>query len=100
VLYRATGRYAAAESLLLQSVEISRRTLGEEDPNVAQGLDNLAGLYEQMGDYAAADKVLTSLAEGGINAKAAAIAHPDMDEEPEEPVGGGAAKRKGGTRSK
>ena len=68
----------------------------------AMGHDEAADLLQQtLDEEKAADKVLTSLAEGGINQKAAAIAHPDMDEEAEEPVGGGgAAKRKGGARSR
>ena len=67
----------------------------------AMGHDEATDLLQQtLDEEKAADKVLASLAEGGINAKAAAIAHPDMDEEAEEPVGGGAAKRKGGARSK
>ena len=68
----------------------------------AMGHDEAADLLQQtLDEEKAADKVLTSLAEGGINEKAAAIAHPDVDEEAEEPVGGGGpAKRKGGTRSR
>jgi ferritin-like metal-binding protein YciE len=68
----------------------------------AIGHDEAADLLQQtLDEEKAADKVLTSLAEGGINEKAAAIAHPDMDEEDEEPVGGGgAAKRKGGARTR
>ncbi len=48
-------------------------------------------LQETLEEEKAADKKLSSLAETGINRKAASAAHPDGDEE-EEPVGAGAGR--------
>src|SRR6187397_1316148 len=53
----------------------------------AMGHTEAAGLLDQiLSEEKAADETLTKLAEGGINQKAAAIAHP---EEEQEPVGAG-----------
>jgi ferritin-like metal-binding protein YciE len=50
----------------------------------AMGHDDVAHLLQQtLDEEKAADKKLTSLAQGGINARAAALAHPDEDEKPE-----------------
>jgi len=53
----------------------------------AMGHTEAAQLLQQtLDEEKAADKTLSSLAEGGINQSAADAAHPDDDEEEEEPV--------------
>ncbi|MDE5088263.1 MAG: tetratricopeptide repeat protein, partial [Trichodesmium sp. St16_bin2-tuft] len=39
-LYRAQGKYEAAEPLLLQAIEICQLSLGEEHPNTQTVLEN------------------------------------------------------------
>jgi tetratricopeptide (TPR) repeat protein len=39
----------------LQALELTRRLLGEEHPDVATSLHNLANLYESQGRYAEAE---------------------------------------------
>jgi len=50
-LYRFQGRYNDAEPLLLQSLYIRKRQLGNDHPDVATSLNNLALLYESQGQY-------------------------------------------------
>ena len=47
------GNHAAALPLLRQALEIRRAKLGENHPNYAQSLNNLAALCGDMGDHAA-----------------------------------------------
>ena len=55
MLYRATGRYAQAEPLFQRAIAIGEKTLGPEHPDLATGLNNLAGLYQDTGRYAQAE---------------------------------------------
>jgi len=65
----------------------------------AMGHKEAATLLQQnLNEEKAADKKLSSLAEGGINQSAADAAHPERGEEAE-PVGAGAGS-KGGSRAK
>jgi ferritin-like metal-binding protein YciE len=67
----------------------------------AMGHDEAADLLQQtLDEEKAADETLSKLAEGGINQRAAAIAHPDNDEETEEVGSVRAAKRKSGHKVK
>ena len=67
----------------------------------AMGHDEAADLLQlTLDEEKAADKTLTKLAEGGINQKAAAIAHPDNDEEAVEVGSVRVAKRKGGPKAR
>ena len=43
------GYYATAEPLCRQALEITKNALGENHPDYAISLDNLALLYEAMG---------------------------------------------------
>src|SRR2546428_714398 len=52
--YKRLGRYEAAEPLFRQAVKIYRKLEMEMDPDFANTLNNLAGLYESMSQYAAA----------------------------------------------
>ena len=69
------GNYAAAEPLLRQALEIIRKALGEEHPDYAQSLNNLAMLYRMLGNYAAAEPLLRQASE--IRRKALGEKHPD-----------------------
>ena len=57
VLYQAQGDYAKAEPLLLRSLEIREKVLGECHPLVATSLNNLAQFYNTQGDYAKASSL-------------------------------------------
>lgn len=50
-LYYAQGRYGDAEPLLVQSLEIRQRQLGDDHPDVADSLSNLAAVYYAQGRY-------------------------------------------------
>ena len=50
-LYESQGRYNDAEPLYLQSLDISKRQLGDDHPFVASSLNNLAVLYRSQGRY-------------------------------------------------
>jgi len=54
-LYQSQGRYSEAEPLYLQALEIDRRSLPEDHPDLASALNNLAGLYESQGRYSEAE---------------------------------------------
>ena len=67
----------------------------------AMGHDEAADLLQlTLDEEKAADKTLTKLAEGGINQKAAAIAHPENDEEAEAVGSVRVAKRKGAAKTR
>ena len=53
-LYMSLGRYAEAEPLLTEALEMSKQLLGSKDPDVATSLNNLALLYKSQGRYAEA----------------------------------------------
>ena len=45
------GDYAKAEPLYLQAMQIRKQVPGEQHPDYAASLSNLATLYDRMGDY-------------------------------------------------
>ncbi len=49
VLYRAQGRYEAAEPLYQRALAIFEKALGPEHPNVVQGKKNYALMLNEMG---------------------------------------------------
>ena len=51
------GRHAEAEPLYLKSMEIRRVALGEQHPDYAASLNNLALLYRAMGRHAEAERL-------------------------------------------
>ena len=74
-LYACQGDYARAEPLYRQSLEISKKALGENHPDYAASLNNLAELYCSQGDYAQAGPLcLKSLA---IKKQALGENHPE-----------------------
>jgi len=54
-LYTDMARYERAESLLIESKEITRRLFGEMDSSYSYNLNNLAALYHSMGQYQKAE---------------------------------------------
>ena len=76
LLYKAQGRYDAAEPLYKQAMEIRRAALGEGHPDFAASLNNLASLYQAQGRYDAAEP----LYEQAIEIERAALGeeHPDF----------------------
>jgi tetratricopeptide (TPR) repeat protein len=55
MLYSSQGRYEQAEPLYQQALEMWKRLLGDEHPDVATSLNNLAGLYDSQGRYEQAE---------------------------------------------
>jgi tetratricopeptide (TPR) repeat protein len=54
-LYESMGRYEAAEPLYLRALDIDSAALGEDHPDTAIDLGNLAGLYTQFDRYEEAE---------------------------------------------
>jgi tetratricopeptide (TPR) repeat protein len=54
-LYQATNRLKEAEPLMERALEIDKKSLGEDHPDVAIDLNNLAGLYKATGRYKEAE---------------------------------------------
>jgi tetratricopeptide (TPR) repeat protein len=57
LLYELQGRYAEAETLYKSALKSFKYLLGEEHPDVAQGMNNLASLYRLQGKYKKAEKL-------------------------------------------
>ena len=55
MLYKHQGRYGEVEPLLVKTLEIQRRVLGQEHPNALAVMNNLAMLYKHQGRYGEAD---------------------------------------------
>src|SRR5262249_27676966 len=55
--YDLAGRYGPALSWLGQAYEEARRQLGENDPDTALYANNLADVYRNLGDIAAAKRL-------------------------------------------
>lgn len=56
MLYKTTGKYAAAERLYKKSLADSEKLLGPEHPDLALPLNNLALYYQSQGKRQTADK--------------------------------------------
>ena len=54
----ARHQYARAEPMYVEALDIRRRVLGADPPDTATSINNLAGLYESMGEYARAAPLL------------------------------------------
>ncbi|MFH1242927.1 MAG: CHAT domain-containing tetratricopeptide repeat protein [Pseudomonadota bacterium] len=76
VQFLQQGRYADAIPLAQKTLAIREKALGPDHPDVAAGLNNLAGLYGSLGDYAKAEPLYRrSLA---IWEKALGSDHPNV----------------------
>ena len=53
--YESQGRYSEAEPLFVEVLGLCKRLLGDEHPEVASSLNNLAFLYESQGRYSEAE---------------------------------------------
>lgn len=58
-LYFKMKRYADAESLTIKALDIYKRILSEDHPEVARAKNNLGDLYSATGQYAKAERLLT-----------------------------------------
>ncbi len=72
------GQYRLAEPLYKQSTEIRRTALGEDHPDFATSLNNLAGLYYSMGRYEEAEPLYKQSTE--IRRTALGEDHPDFSQ--------------------
>jgi tetratricopeptide (TPR) repeat protein len=54
-LYDSQGRYTEAEPLYLEALDLYKQLLGDNHPDVAQSLNNLAYLYDSQGRYTEAE---------------------------------------------
>src|SRR5271157_3769826 len=70
------GDYRSAEPLYRQSIDISRKAVGEEHPHFVGGLSNLGLLYRSMGNYKAAEPLYRKALE--ISRRSLGEEHPDF----------------------
>src|SRR4028119_2284901 len=75
-LYQSQGRYSEAEPLYLQAVEIHRRSLPEDHPDLAIHLNNLALLYKSQGRYSEAEPLYLQALE--IHRRSLPEDHPSL----------------------
>jgi tetratricopeptide (TPR) repeat protein len=61
--YAGQGNYSFAEPWWRDCLEVARKRLGEEHPDVATSLNNLAGLYRSQGKYEEAEPLYRSALE-------------------------------------
>ncbi|ELS03565.1 tetratricopeptide repeat protein [Xenococcus sp. PCC 7305] len=74
-MYQRQGKYAEAEHLYLQALEIGKKHLGEKHPDVANSLNGLAGLYQKQRKYTEAEHLYLQALE--IVEKALGKDHPN-----------------------
>jgi tetratricopeptide (TPR) repeat protein len=72
------GRYSEAIPLAEQVLGLRRRVFGENHPDVATGLSNLAGLYQAQGRYSEAEPLLQQALK--IQKTVLSENHPDVAE--------------------
>ena len=63
LLYRAQGKYSQAEAPLVRVMEVQRRVLGDEHPNMLLTMNGLALLYGLEGKNAQAEALYTKALE-------------------------------------
>ncbi|MCV6594896.1 MAG: tetratricopeptide repeat protein [Silicimonas sp.] len=68
-------QFEAAEPLLRDALEITRKTEGARDPNTARALNNLALLYDATGRYGEAEPLLREALD--IDQETLGAKHPD-----------------------
>ncbi|MEM9087455.1 MAG: FxSxx-COOH system tetratricopeptide repeat protein [Cyanobacteria bacterium P01_F01_bin.53] len=70
------GLYDEVEPLYLQGIEIGKRSLGEDHPDVATSLANLASFYQEQGRYNEAEQLCLQGIE--IDKRSLGEEHPDV----------------------
>ena len=55
--FRQTGKYAEAEKMYQQALELRKAALGDDHPSTLANMNNLAIVYEQQGKYAEAERL-------------------------------------------
>jgi tetratricopeptide (TPR) repeat protein len=75
-LYESQGRYEEAEPLFLQTLEVTKRLLGEDHLSVAVSLNNVALLYEAQGRYEEAEPLFLQTLE--VTKRLLGEDHPDV----------------------
>ena len=63
IVWYQLGEYSKAEPLFIQALEMGRKLLGNEHPDVATSLNNLAQLYQSQGRYEEAEPYLVQALE-------------------------------------
>ncbi|NEQ84131.1 MAG: CHAT domain-containing protein, partial [Moorea sp. SIO2I5] len=76
LLYQFMGKYQQAEPLYSQALEMRRRLLGNQHPDVADSLNNLGLLYQFMGRYQQAEPLYTQSLE--MRRRLLGNQHPDV----------------------
>ncbi len=74
--YEAQGFYKEAEPWRRQCLDIAKQRLGEDHPDVASSLNNLAGLYNDQGRYEKAEPLYLQALE--LRKKLLGEDHPDV----------------------
>jgi tetratricopeptide (TPR) repeat protein len=74
--YAGQGNYSFAEPWDKNCLEVVRKRLGEEHPDVATSLNNLAGLYRSQGKYEEAEPLFRSALE--MSKRLLGEEHPDV----------------------
>ena len=75
IVYYEQGKYAQAEALHSQTLEIRRRVLGPEHPDTLASMNNLAIVYYEQGKYAQAEALYSQTLE--IQRRVLGPEHPD-----------------------
>jgi tetratricopeptide (TPR) repeat protein len=73
--YRLQGKYARAEALLKQTLEIQSRVLGPEHHDAADSMQNLARVYYSESKYAQAEALFSQSLK--IQRRVSGPEHPD-----------------------
>ncbi|MBD0344839.1 MAG: tetratricopeptide repeat protein, partial [Coleofasciculus sp. Co-bin14] len=73
--YKGQGLYTLAEPWCKQCLELSQRLLGEEHPDVARSLNNLAVLYYSQGHYDQAEPLYVQAV--AVSDRVLGVNHPD-----------------------
>jgi CHAT domain-containing protein len=74
-LYDSQGRYAEAEPLYKEALQLSEKVLGKEHPSTLSYVNNLALLYQSQGRYAEAEPLYKAALQ--LSEKVLGASHPN-----------------------